>query len=76
VIRRRALAAVIVVGALAALGPVLPAYPLTLITQALIFGILAMRHISASPPMPWLSSPPSGRWASSAARRPASRWPR
>jgi len=42
VIRRRALAAVIVVGALAALGPVLPAYPLTLITQALIFSILAM----------------------------------
>ena len=41
-IRRRALAAAIVVGALAALGPVLPAYPLTLITQALIFGILAM----------------------------------
>ena len=30
VIGRRALAAVIVVGALAALGPVLPAYPLTL----------------------------------------------
>ena len=41
-IRRRALAAVIIVGALVALGPVLPAYPLTLITQALIFGILAM----------------------------------
>jgi branched-chain amino acid transport system permease protein len=42
VIRRRALAAVIVVGVLAGLGPVLPAYPLTLVTQALIFGILAM----------------------------------
>jgi len=41
-IRRRALAALIVVGVLAGLGPVLPAYPLTLITQALIFGILAM----------------------------------
>jgi branched-chain amino acid transport system permease protein len=42
VIRRRALFAVVVVGALAALGPVMPAYPLTLVTQALIFGILAM----------------------------------
>jgi branched-chain amino acid transport system permease protein len=42
VIRRRALWAVVVVGALAALGPVMPAYPLTLVTQALIFGILAM----------------------------------
>ena len=41
-IRRRALIGVIVVGALAALGPVMPAYPLTLVTQALIFGILAM----------------------------------
>jgi branched-chain amino acid transport system permease protein len=40
--RRRVLAAGIVVGALAVLGPVLPAYPLTLLTQALIFGILAM----------------------------------
>ena len=40
--RRRILAAVIVIGALAALGPVMPAYPLTLVTQALIFGILAM----------------------------------
>ena len=29
-------------GALAALGPVMPAYPLTLVTQALIYGILAM----------------------------------
>jgi len=42
VIRRRALIGVIVVGTLAALGPVMPAYPLTLVTQALIFGILAM----------------------------------
>jgi branched-chain amino acid transport system permease protein len=42
VIRRRALIGVVVVGALAALGPVMPAYPLTLVTQALIFGILAM----------------------------------
>ena len=41
-IRRRALIGVIVVGVLAALGPVMPAYPLTLVTQALIFGILAM----------------------------------
>lgn len=41
-IRRRAAFALVVVGGLAALGPVLPAYPLTLITQALIFGILAM----------------------------------
>ena len=41
-IRRRALIGVIVVGTLAALGPVMPAYPLTLLTQALIFGILAM----------------------------------
>lgn len=41
-IRRRALAAAMVVGALAALAPALPAYPLTLLTQALIFGILAM----------------------------------
>ncbi len=41
-IRRRSLWAVGVVGALAALGPVMPAYPLTLVTQALIFGILAM----------------------------------
>jgi branched-chain amino acid transport system permease protein len=42
VIRRRALIGVVVVGALAAVGPVMPAYPLTLVTQALIFGILAM----------------------------------
>jgi branched-chain amino acid transport system permease protein len=42
VIRRRALIGVLVVGTLAALGPVMPAYPLTLVTQALIFGILAM----------------------------------
>ena len=41
-IGRRALIGVVVVGALAALGPVMPAYPLTLVTQALIFGILAM----------------------------------
>ena len=41
-IRRRALIGAIVVGALAAIGPVMPAYPLTLVTQALIFGILAM----------------------------------
>ena len=41
-IGRRALFAAVVVGVLAALGPLLPAYPLTLITQALIFGILAM----------------------------------
>jgi branched-chain amino acid transport system permease protein len=40
--RGRILAMVVVVGALAALGPVMPAYPLTLVTQALIFGILAM----------------------------------
>jgi len=42
VIRRRALIAAGAIAALAALGPVLPAYPLTLITQALILGILAM----------------------------------
>ncbi len=41
-IRRRALIAAGAIAALAALGPVLPAYPLTLITQALILGILAM----------------------------------
>jgi branched-chain amino acid transport system permease protein len=42
VIGRRALQSAVVVGALAALAPALPAYPLTLVTQALIFGILAM----------------------------------
>ena len=41
-IRHRAIVAVLVIGALAAVGPMLPSYPLTLITQALIFGILAM----------------------------------
>src|SRR5207245_1492950 len=42
VIRRRVLWAVAVMAGLAIVGPFLPAYPLTLLTQALIFGILAM----------------------------------
>src|SRR5215510_11252759 len=42
VIGRRAALAAIAVGGLAVLGPLLPAYPLTLLTQALIVGILAM----------------------------------
>ena len=41
-IGRRALLAAAAVVALAAVGPFLPAYPLTLLTQALIVGILAM----------------------------------
>jgi len=41
-IGRRALLAAAVVVVLAAVGPFLPAYPLTLLTQALIVGILAM----------------------------------
>ena len=41
-IRRRALGAAAVVGGLAVLGLVLPSYPLTLLTQALVVGILAM----------------------------------
>ena len=41
-IGRRALLAAAAVVALAAAGPFLPAYPLTLLTQALIVGILAM----------------------------------
>jgi len=42
VIRRRSLYAALVFAALALLAPALPPYPLTLLTQALIFGILAM----------------------------------
>src|SRR3989442_13874586 len=42
VIRRRVLWAVAVMAGLAIVGPFLPAYPLTLLTQALILGILAM----------------------------------
>ncbi len=41
-IRRRVLWAVAVMAGLAIVGPFLPAYPLTLLTQALILGILAM----------------------------------
>ncbi len=41
-ILRRGLIAVPVIGTVALLGPALPSYPLTLLTQALIFGILAM----------------------------------
>ncbi len=41
-IRRRAFSAVGVAAALAIAGPFLPAYPLTLVTQALIVAILAM----------------------------------
>jgi branched-chain amino acid transport system permease protein len=41
-IRRRALLALGVAAALALAGPLLPAYPLTLVTQALIVAILAM----------------------------------
>ena len=40
---RRALLAALVVAALAVVAPLLPAYPLTLLTQALIVGILAIR---------------------------------
>ena len=39
---RRALLAGVAIAVLAVVGPVLPAYPLTLLTQALIVGILAM----------------------------------
>jgi len=39
---RRALLAAAAIAVLAVVGPVLPAYPLTLLTQALIVGILAM----------------------------------
>ena len=39
---RRALLAAAAIAVLALVGPVLPAYPLTLLTQALIVGILAM----------------------------------
>jgi branched-chain amino acid transport system permease protein len=41
-IGRRALLAVVAIVALALIGPLLPAYPLTVLTQALIFAILAM----------------------------------
>ncbi|HKW90908.1 MAG TPA: branched-chain amino acid ABC transporter permease [Methylomirabilota bacterium] len=41
-IARRALLAAIVIAALAVVAPLLPAYPLTLLTQALIVAILAM----------------------------------
>ncbi len=41
-ILRRGLLAAVVIAALALLAPALPAYPLTLLTQALIFGIMAM----------------------------------
>src|SRR5262249_58445635 len=41
-IGRRAVLAAAVVVVLAAVGPFLPAYPLTLLTQGLIVGILAM----------------------------------
>ncbi|MGH7383848.1 MAG: branched-chain amino acid ABC transporter permease [Candidatus Rokuibacteriota bacterium] len=41
-IGRRALMAAVVIAALALAGPLLPSYPLTLLTQALIVGILAM----------------------------------
>ncbi|MGH7374072.1 MAG: branched-chain amino acid ABC transporter permease [Candidatus Rokuibacteriota bacterium] len=39
---RRALLAAVALAVLAVVGPLLPAYPLTLLTQALIVGILAM----------------------------------
>ncbi|HEU4437809.1 MAG TPA: branched-chain amino acid ABC transporter permease, partial [Methylomirabilota bacterium] len=41
-IARRALLAAVAVAVLAVIAPFLPAYPLTLLTQALIVGILAM----------------------------------
>ena len=40
--RRQALGLALVAGALAAVAPLLPPFPLTLLTQALIFGIVAM----------------------------------